>query len=54
MLGHLSVKYARAMGAHVVAFTSSENKIEEIRELERGEVHDRVVMNLTNRRGAFQ
>lgn len=28
-LGHLAVKFARAMGAHVVAFTTSEQKVEE-------------------------
>ncbi len=28
-LGHLAVKFARAMGAHVVAFTTSANKVEE-------------------------
>lgn len=27
-LGHLAIKFARAMGAHVVAFTTSPNKIE--------------------------
>jgi len=32
-LGHLAVKYARAMGAHVVAFTTSPGKIEEIKKL---------------------
>ena len=37
-LGHLAVKYARAMGAHVVAFTTSENKIEEIKNLGAHEV----------------
>jgi uncharacterized zinc-type alcohol dehydrogenase-like protein len=37
-LGHLAVKYARAMGAHVVAFTTSENKIEEAKRLGAHEV----------------
>jgi alcohol dehydrogenase (NADP+) len=37
-LGHLAVKYARAMGAHVVAFTTSESKIEEIKRLGAHEV----------------
>jgi uncharacterized zinc-type alcohol dehydrogenase-like protein len=37
-LGHLAVKYARAMGAHVVAFTSSESKVDEIRHLGADEV----------------
>ena len=37
-LGHLAVKYARAMGAHVVAFTTSESKIEEIKKLGAHEV----------------
>lgn len=37
-LGHLAVKYARAMGAHVVAFTTSENKIEEAKKLGAHEV----------------
>jgi uncharacterized zinc-type alcohol dehydrogenase-like protein len=37
-LGHLAVKYARAMGAHVVAFTSSESKVHEIRHLGADEV----------------
>ncbi len=37
-LGHLAVKYARAMGAHVVAFTTSEKKIKEIKNLGAHEV----------------
>ena len=37
-LGHLAVKYARAMGAHVVAFTTSASKIDEIKALGAHEV----------------
>jgi alcohol dehydrogenase (NADP+) len=37
-LGHLAVKYARALGAHVVAFTTSQSKIEEIKSLGAHEV----------------
>lgn len=37
-LGHLAIKYARAMGAHVVAFTTSENKVEEAKKLGAHEV----------------
>jgi uncharacterized zinc-type alcohol dehydrogenase-like protein len=37
-LGHLAVKFARAMGAHVVAFTTSPNKIEKILKLGAHEV----------------
>lgn len=37
-LGHLAVKYARAMGTHVVAFTTSEAKIDEIKKLGAHEV----------------
>jgi uncharacterized zinc-type alcohol dehydrogenase-like protein len=37
-LGHLAVKYAAAMGAHVVAFTSSQDKIAEIKRLGAHEV----------------
>ena len=31
-LGHLAIKFARAMGAHVTAFSTSENKKNEARE----------------------
>lgn len=37
-LGHLGVKYARALGAHVVAFTTSANKAEEAMKLGAHEV----------------
>lgn len=37
-LGHLGVKFARAFGAHVVAFTSSPKKVEEARALGAHEV----------------
>ncbi len=37
-LGHMAVKLAKAMGAHVIAFTSSPKKIEEIKELGAHEV----------------
>jgi uncharacterized zinc-type alcohol dehydrogenase-like protein len=29
-LGHMAVKFAHALGAHVVVFTTSENKREEL------------------------
>lgn len=37
-LGHMAVKIAKAMGAHVIAFTSSPKKIEEIKKLGAHEV----------------
>ena len=37
-LGHLAIKFARAMGTHVVAFTTSPNKIEEALKLGAHEV----------------
>lgn len=37
-LGHLALKYVRAMGAHVVAFTTSKNKIDEAMRLGAHEV----------------
>ncbi|RZK01642.1 MAG: NAD(P)-dependent alcohol dehydrogenase [Flavobacterium sp.] len=37
-LGHLAIKFARAMGAHVVAFTTSPDKIEEAKRLGAHEV----------------
>lgn len=37
-LGHLGIKFARAMGAHVVAFTTSANKIEQALKLGAHEV----------------
>ena len=37
-LGHMAVKLAKAMGAHVIAFTSSPKKIEEIKKLGAHEV----------------
>lgn len=37
-LGHMGVKFAHALGAHVVAFTTSENKVEECKRLGADEV----------------
>lgn len=37
-LGHLAVKYAKAMGAHVVAFTTSASKVDDILKLGAHEV----------------
>ncbi|HEV7763517.1 MAG TPA: NAD(P)-dependent alcohol dehydrogenase [Thermoanaerobaculia bacterium] len=37
-LGHLAIKFARAMGAHVIAFTTSPGKVEDARKLGAHEV----------------
>lgn len=51
-LGHVAIKLAHAMGAHVVVFTSSENKVQEAKKLGADEVviskKDQEVKKFTN------